>query len=101
MKSHSLLLTLSFYIAQYTPQSTLVLQILRLRELIEDEFTTIHKQAERMTAKLAVIPEIPRTAMRKQYWIKYLLQNREEYYRGAITDRFVQEIKFIVNKFPA
>ena len=74
---------------------------MRLRELIEDDFTTIYKQAERMTANLAVIPEIPRTAMRKQYWINDFLRNREEYYRGAITDRFVQETKFIVNKFPA
>ena len=69
-----------------------------LLESIEDDFATIYKQIERMTAKLPVTPATSRTAIAQQNWNNVLSEDREEYCRQAIAipliERFLQKIKF-------
>lgn len=74
-----------------------------IRETIDEEFSVIYRQAERMANQLFVTPIIPRVALRQMHRNNVPATTPEEYYRRAMAipllDTFISEMKFRFNEF--
>ena len=90
-------------VSAYDEVQSSISDMKHLRESVNEEFSVIYQQAERMAEKLSISPSIPRCAVRQMNRNNVPATTPEEFYRRAIAvpllDTFISEMNFRFNEF--